>query len=167
MIGRRVPAERAERSGPLAIEELCLESKVVYEGKLLKVARTGFICRAAARGSARWCRHPGAVAMVPITEDGLVVLVEQWRYAAGGPPLRSAGTLEPGEEPAACAARELAEEIGCRAGRLSCLLFALLRPAARPSGFTLFLARDLEPAEAEGRMLRRRLKRSGPLADAV
>ncbi len=152
----------------MAIEELCLESKVVYEGKLLKVRADRVHLPGGSEGIREVVQHPGAVAMVPITEDGLVVLVEQWRYAAGGPLLEiPAGTLEPGEEPAACAARELAEEIGCRAGRLELLTSFFVAPGYSSERIHLFLARDLEPAEAEADADEAIEEVLVPLADAV
>ena len=58
-------------------------------------------------------RHPGASAIVPLKADGTVVLIRQFRHAAGGFIYEiPAGKLSPGEEPLACAARELEEEIG-------------------------------------------------------
>src|SRR5262245_55234764 len=63
--------------------------------------------------------HPGAAAVVPFVSDDEVLLIRQYRHAAGGTILEvPAGKLDPGEAPAACAARELEEEAGQRAGRL-------------------------------------------------
>ncbi len=64
-------------------------------------------------------RHPGASAIVPLKDDGTVVLIRQFRHAAGGFIYEiPAGTLKDGEAPEACAARELEEEIGYRAAVL-------------------------------------------------
>ena len=55
--------------------------------------------------------HPGAACVLAITEEGKVVLVRQWRYAAGIATIElPAGKLDAGEDPAECALRELAEE---------------------------------------------------------
>lgn len=92
--------------------------------------------------------HPGAVAVVPLTDDGQVVLIEQWRYAAGGPLLEiPAGTLEPNEDPTTCAARELAEEIGCKAGRLQLLGSFFVSPGYSSERIHLFLATRLQPVD--------------------
>ncbi|BFU89209.1 MAG: Methanol dehydrogenase activator [Nitrospira sp.] len=67
-------------------------------------------------------RHPGAAAVVPIKDDGTVVLIRQFRHAVGGFIYEiPAGKLSPGEEPLHCAARELEEEVGYRASSFELL----------------------------------------------
>ncbi len=67
-------------------------------------------------------RHPGAAAVVPMKEDGTVVLIKQFRHAAGGFIYEiPAGKLDPGEDPLHCAARELEEEVGYRASSFQLL----------------------------------------------
>src|SRR6266571_787934 len=76
--------------------------------------------------------HPGAAAVVPMKEDGTVILIRQYRHAAGGYIYEiPAGKLHPGEDPKLCAARELQEEIGYRADSLVLLTSILTTP-----GFT-------------------------------
>jgi ADP-ribose pyrophosphatase len=77
-------------------------------------------------------RHPGAAAVVPLKENGTVVLIKQFRHAAGGFIYEiPAGKLHPGEDPRDCAARELEEEIGYQAGKLELLSSIFTAP-----GFT-------------------------------
>jgi ADP-ribose pyrophosphatase len=77
-------------------------------------------------------RHPGAAAIVPVKDDGTVILIRQFRHAAGGFIYEiPAGKLHPGEDPKACAARELEEEVGYRAGELELLSSIFTAP-----GFT-------------------------------
>jgi ADP-ribose pyrophosphatase len=77
-------------------------------------------------------RHPGAAAVVPLKDDGTVVLIRQFRHATGGFIYEiPAGKLNPGEEPLHCAERELEEEIGYRAAR-----FDLLSSIFTAPGFT-------------------------------
>ena len=74
-------------------------------------------------------RHPGAAAVVPMKDDGTVVLIRQFRHAAGGFIYEiPAGKLNPGEDPVACASRELEEEIGYRAGKLELLTSIFTAP---------------------------------------
>jgi len=66
--------------------------------------------------------HPGAVVIMPIDEKGRVILVRQWRRAAGEIMLElPAGTLEENEPPEICAKRELREETGFAANTLTSL----------------------------------------------
>jgi ADP-ribose pyrophosphatase len=89
--------------------------------------------------------HPGAAAIVPVHE-GEVLLVRQYRYATGGWLLEvPAGTLGPGEAPASCAARELIEETGYRAGSLQPLGWVWSTPGFTDERIWLFLARGLTP----------------------
>lgn len=67
-------------------------------------------------------RHPGAAAVVPLKDDGTVVLIRQFRHAAGGFIYEiPAGKLHPGEDPLHCAERELEEEVGYRASAFELL----------------------------------------------
>lgn len=67
-------------------------------------------------------RHPGAAAVVPVKDDGMVVLIRQFRHAAGGFIYEiPAGKLASGEDPLHCASRELEEEVGYRASTFELL----------------------------------------------
>lgn len=67
-------------------------------------------------------RHPGAVVVLPLLDNGDVVLIRNWRASVEGWMWElPAGTLERGEEPAACAARELREETGYQAATIRAL----------------------------------------------
>jgi ADP-ribose pyrophosphatase len=95
-------------------------------------------------------RHPGAVAIVPLLPDGRIVLVRQYRYAAGKTLLEiPAGTLEPGEDPLECAARELREETGFEAGEMEGLLSCFMAPGYSSEVIHFFVARDLREVGAE------------------
>ncbi|HEY6083745.1 MAG TPA: NUDIX hydrolase [Nitrospira sp.] len=77
-------------------------------------------------------RHPGASAIVPMQDNGNVILIRQFRHAADGFIYEiPAGKLYSGEDPKVCAARELEEEIGYRASRLELLSSIFTAP-----GFT-------------------------------
>lgn len=91
-------------------------------------------------------RHPGAVAVVARTAANEIVLVRQYRYAAGRTLLEiPAGTREPGEEPGATAVRELAEETGYRAGEWRPLGSFFTAPGFCDEVIHLFLAEGLTP----------------------
>jgi ADP-ribose pyrophosphatase len=74
-------------------------------------------------------RHPGAAAVVPVKDDGTVVLIRQFRHAAGGFIYEiPAGKLQPGEDPLHCASRELEEEVGYRAASFELLTSIFTAP---------------------------------------
>lgn len=89
--------------------------------------------------------HPGAAAVVPFLDDETVLLIRQYRHATGGELMEiPAGKLDPGETPEACAARELEEETGMRAGRLEKLGAIWTSPGFTDEVIHLFAAFDLE-----------------------
>ncbi len=91
-------------------------------------------------------RHPGAALAVPITEDGRVVILRQYRFAVSRRILEfPAGTLEEGEEPLMTMQRELAEEAGYKASRWDSLGEMIPCPGYSDETIHLFLARDLTP----------------------
>lgn len=92
--------------------------------------------------------HRGSVAILAEPEPGTILLEKVWRYAVGGSLLEiPAGTLEEGEDPAACALRELAEETGYCAARVEPLVTVYTSPGFLSEQITIFLASDLEPGE--------------------
>ena len=92
-------------------------------------------------------RHPGAAAMVPLLEDGSVVLIKQYRHATSGFLWEiPAGTLEPQEEPIECARRELVEEIGYEAEEMEELTAVFPAPGYTDEQIHIFLATGLRPA---------------------
>ena len=90
-------------------------------------------------------RHPGASAVVPFVSDEDILLIRQYRHAAGGTIYEvPAGKLDAGEEPEVCAARELEEEAGKRAGRLEKLGAIWTTPGFTDERIHLFAAYQLE-----------------------
>ncbi len=89
-------------------------------------------------------RHPGAAAIVPLKDEETVILIRQYRLAAGGYIFEiPAGKLHPEEDPAHCATRELEEEIGYRAGRLNKIATFFTAPGFTDEVMHLYVARDL------------------------
>jgi len=91
-------------------------------------------------------RHPGAAAVVPFLSDDEVLLIRQYRHAAGGMILEvPAGKLDAGETPEVCVRRELQEETGQRAGRIEALGWIWTTPGFTDEKIYLFAAFDLVP----------------------
>jgi len=90
--------------------------------------------------------HGGSVVIVPIDENGKMLLVRQYRHATGGDLLElPAGTLDEDEKPEVCAAREIREETGMAAGVLTKLGEFYLAPGYSTEFMVVFLATDLSP----------------------
>lgn len=88
--------------------------------------------------------HRGAVAILPIDANGMVIMVRQFRYPIGRTLLETpAGTLEEGETPDFCADRELQEETGYKAGHLERIGGVFLAPGYSSEFIHFFAAWDL------------------------
>jgi ADP-ribose pyrophosphatase len=95
-------------------------------------------------------RHPGAAAMVPLADSDEVLLVRQYRYATGGWLLEvPAGKLDRGEDPEACAVRELEEEVGMKPAKVIPLGWIWTTPGFTDEKIWLYLCRDLRPAQQD------------------
>jgi ADP-ribose pyrophosphatase len=95
--------------------------------------------------------HRGSAVMVPVDADGGIWFVRQYRHAAGRSLLElPAGSLEPGEEPAACADRELREEIGRSADSIVRIGGFYLAPGYATEFMHVFLATSLHPDPLPG-----------------
>jgi len=107
------------RHGAIVDEHLIerrIHSEAVYEGQFLKVRRDQVELPGHLRAQREYVVHPGAVMIVPIADDGRLVVERQHRYPLDMVLLEfPAGKLDPGETTFECARRELAEETGYRA----------------------------------------------------
>lgn len=91
--------------------------------------------------------HPGAVTILPVDEDGQVWFVCQYRHPVGGMFLElPAGTMEKGEAPEETAAREIREEIGMAAGKITKLGSFYMAPGYSDEYMHVYLATQLTPA---------------------
>ncbi len=90
-------------------------------------------------------RHPGAVVLLPLLDDGRICFVRNFRAAVGQTLIElPAGTLEPNEDPAVTAVRELAEETGYRAGRVEHILTFCMSPGILDEQMHFFVAEQLQ-----------------------
>lgn len=131
-----------------------LGKRRMYSGKVISVDLDRVRFPNGSEGELEMIRHPGASAVVPCASDPTgpdptILMIRQYRYATGGPLWEvPAGTLGPGEEPEACARRELLEEAGVIAGRINRLTSIWTTPGFTDEVIHLFWAQDLTRAEA-------------------
>lgn len=158
------------------LREEPLASTVVHAGRYLTFRIDDVRTPEGRRARREVVGHPGAVAVVAVDDDGAVLLVRQWRHAAGRALLEiPAGTLDRGEggateDPDRAARRELEEETGFRAGSWRKLGEFWTAPGFTTELMHLYLATDLEPA-GDDRLApdqdERFVLEHVPLADAV
>jgi ADP-ribose pyrophosphatase len=127
--------------------ERCRKSDNVYNGRILNL-RVDQVELDDGKSTVREVvEHRGAAAIVPVLQDK-VVLVRQFRYAAGSELLEiPAGTLERGEDPEACAKRELEEETGYKCSELQKMLECFMAPGYSTEKIHFYLAKNLRPSK--------------------
>lgn len=126
------------------LDEVQLESELVFDGGLLKVHRDRVRLPDGTEGGREYIRHPGAVVVIAVLPDGKLALVRQFRYPLGRAFLElPAGKIDPGEPLLACAQRELREETGYEA--LDWRHLGVIHPCIGYSDehIEVFLAQDL------------------------
>ncbi len=102
--------------------EKTLSSEQLYDGKVVKLYKDDVLLENGERAIREVVRHPGGVCVLPLDDDGNVYMVKQFRYPFGEVLLElPAGKREAGEEPIECGTRELSEEIGAKAGKMTLL----------------------------------------------
>ena len=122
-----------------------LSSSLVYEGKAVSVKKEEVELPSGKRIYRETVLHRGASAIIPVMDNGDIIFVRQYRHPIGEYILEiPAGTLKEGEDPEACARRELEEETGYRAGELIHLLTIYPSPGYSSERLHLYLARKLE-----------------------
>lgn len=94
--------------------ETKVSSEDIYDGVLLHVKKDTVKLPNGDLAPREWIKHPGAASVIPLTDDGKVILVRQYRYPIGQVTVEvPAGKLDKeGEDPMECAVRELSEETG-------------------------------------------------------
>ena len=127
-----------------------MKRRVLHEGNVGSFGLEDVELRSGKRVTLELLRHPGASAVVPFLDNDRILLLRQYRYAAGGDIWEiPAGKLDPGEPPETCALRELEEETGYRAGRLERTGEILTSPGFTDERIHLFCAYDLEPGRLQ------------------
>lgn len=128
-----------------------LKSETTYHARAFDVKRDEILYPDGRKVTFDVVVHGGAVAMVPVDAGGNIWFVRQYRHSAGKLLLElPAGTLERGEDPEACAQRELREEIGMGAADVAKLADFFLAPGYSTERMWIFLATGLSPEKLEG-----------------
>ena len=129
-----------------------LKSDVLMKGRAFAIRRDTLKTPDGHETKFEIIEHGGSVVIIPVDENGNILLVRQYRHAAGGDLLElPAGTLDEDEEPEACAAREIREETNMAAGVLKKLGDFYLAPGYSTEFMHVFLATDLsyDPLEED------------------
>jgi ADP-ribose pyrophosphatase len=125
-----------------------LRQKLFYRGRKFDFEVSRLRLPNRAEGEWECVRHPGGALAVPVTSDGKLVMVRQYRFAAQGRLLEfPAGTVESDEDPGQTIKREIEEETGYRAHRWQTLGKFFLAPGYSDEVIYAFLALDLEKLE--------------------
>jgi ADP-ribose pyrophosphatase len=127
-----------------------IRSEEIYRGRVVALRQDTIRTADGKELQREVVAHPGAVVVVAVDGDQLL-FVRQYRYAAGEELLELvAGTLEPGEDPAETAGRELQEEAGYKAARLTKLAEFYSAPGFCSELLHLYLAEELTPCRLPG-----------------
>jgi len=139
---------RHDRGQPLP--ETTVKTETIYSGRVVHLRVDEVDLSGGGRSKREIVVHRGAVAAVPLTDEGEVLMVRQWRHAAGRALLEvPAGTREEGERPEETLRRELVEEIGHSAGSIEHLADLYAAPGYSTEVIGLYLATELAAATGE------------------
>ena len=133
------------------LREIPFSSETIYSGAILNVQRWQVTCPNGHTAPREIVVHNGAAAIVPVYEDGTTLLVRQHRVSVDRVTLEiPAGKLDSAQEdPYDCAVRELREETGLSAGRMTLLTSLLTTPGFCTEKIAIYLAQELSQGETE------------------
>ncbi|HAG13307.1 MAG TPA: ADP-ribose pyrophosphatase [Ruminococcus sp.] len=126
------------------LEEKQIASEPVYDGRILHITKDTVLLENGSEALREVVHHPGGACIVPLTDQGEVLMVRQFRYPHHTDTLEiPAGKLEYGEDPLVCAERELMEEVGASAAKLEPLGTLFPTPAYDAEVIYMYLARNI------------------------
>jgi len=122
-----------------------VSSEEIYRGRAVSLVKEEVLLPSGKKIYRECVIHRGASAIIPVKDDGKIILVKQYRHPVKEVLLEvPAGTLKPGEDPMKCAARELEEETGYKARKLTHLLTIYPSPGYSSEKLYIYLAEDLK-----------------------
>src|SRR5688572_22972837 len=125
-----------------------IEKQVIYDGKKVRLEVHHLESDEGKRSKREVVVHPGAVVVLPLLDDGRIMLIRARRYAVGQNLVElPAGTLEKGEAPMNAAGRELLEETGYLAKRIKIIGTFFTSPGILSEKMYAFAAYDLQQKE--------------------
>ncbi len=132
----------------MELEEKKLSSEEIFDGVAIHLFRDEILLPNGNKGVREVIRHPGAVCVIPITDEGEVIFVNQFRYALDRVTLEvPAGKMEKGEDPMEAALRELSEETGVTADKIEPLDALYTSPALIDEIIYMYIATGLSQGE--------------------
>ncbi len=132
----------------LQIPDYMREAKLAYDGERFKVVNLFQIGKTGRKRLREVVIHPGAVIILPLLDDGRVVMIKNFRVSVNKPLWElPAGTLEIGEPPIGCAQRELQEETGFSCKEIKPLMDYYSSPGMCNERMYVFIAKGLTEGE--------------------
>ena len=128
--------------------EKTLSSETIYNGKILRLEKLTVLLPNGKEAEREVVRHSGAALIIPITEEGKIIMVNQFRKPVEKVCLEMpAGKLDPGEEPLDCAKRELEEETGYTTSNIEYVITIDTTPGFSDEKIHIFIANDLKAGQ--------------------
>ncbi|MBQ9059491.1 MAG: NUDIX hydrolase [Atopobiaceae bacterium] len=132
-----------------ALEEHPVAENTMYQGLIFNVSRLDVQLSDGQMAARDVVRHPGAVAIVALSDDGRICLVRQYRASLGRVTVEiPAGKLDPGEDPLDCARRELEEETGFSSEKIAFLTSFITSVGFSDEVIYLYMATGIKQGEA-------------------
>ncbi|CAM3435559.1 NUDIX hydrolase [Cytobacillus oceanisediminis] len=130
------------------LEEKTIKTEKIFSGKVISLQVEDVELPNGKTSKREIIKHPGAVAVLAVTDDNKIVMVEQYRKALDKVIAEiPAGKLEPGEDPEVCAERELEEETGYGCKEMDWLISFYTSPGFADELVHLYIAKGLEKKE--------------------